>query len=233
MIKLLLLTMLLILSGASASEEFNDSDPWENLNRKFYALNFEILDPLAVKPLASVYDGLTPNPIRKGVSNFFANLNELPNSVNSLLQGKVGQSVNDAGRFLINSTLGIGGLFDVASSSGLQLSQEEDFGQTLAVWGVGQGPYLMLPFLGPSTLRDAPSSFFDSFLDPFSYNNNYGIRIGIKAIDIVAIRADLLGLDDMMSGDKYLFVRDVYLQNRAYVISDGAIEDDFDDLEDY
>jgi phospholipid-binding lipoprotein MlaA len=91
----------------------------------------------------------------------------------------------------------------------------------------------MLPFFGPSTVRDAPSNFIDSFLDPFTYNDNLRVRVAVKGIDIIGIRADLLGVDDVISGDEYLFVRDVYLQNRDYVISDGAIEDDFDDLEDY
>jgi phospholipid-binding lipoprotein MlaA len=167
------------------------------------------------------------------VNNFFSNLDEIPNAVNSLLQGKIGQAANDTGRFIVNSIFGLGGFLDVATDAGIQPSQGEDFGQTLAVWGVSNGPYLMLPFLGPSTLRDAPSNVLDSFLDPFAYNDNYGMRAGIKAIDIIALRAELLGIDDVMSGDKYIFVRDVYLQNREYVIADGAIEDDFDDLEDY
>jgi phospholipid-binding lipoprotein MlaA len=171
--------------------------------------------------------------VRIGINNFFSNLDEIPNAVNSLLQGKIGQAANDTGRFIVNSVFGLGGVFDIATDAGMQPSQGEDFGQTLAVWGVSEGPYLMLPFLGPSTLRDAPSNVLDSFLDPFAYNDNYGMRASIKAIDIVALRAELLGIDDVMSGDKYIFVRDVYLQNREYVITDGAIEDDFDDLEDY
>ena len=196
-------------------------------------MNFEILDPALIKPIATLYDRLTPRPVRIGISNFFSNLDEIPNAVNSLLQGKIGQAANDTGRFIVNSVFGLGGVFDVATDAGMQPSQGEDFGQTLAVWGVSEGPYLMLPFLGPSTLRDAPSNVLDSFLDPFAYNDNYGMRAGIKAIDIVALRAELLGIDDVMSGDKYIFVRDVYLQNREYMIADGAIEDDFDDLEDY
>jgi phospholipid-binding lipoprotein MlaA len=233
MLKTSLIFICLISSSWILAEDLEDRDPLQQLNRKVYELNFEILDPALIKPLATLYDRLTPRPVRIGINNFFSNLDEIPNAVNSLLQGKIGQAANDTGRFIVNSVFGLGGVFDVATDAGMQPSQGEDFGQTLAVWGVSEGPYLMLPFLGPSTLRDAPSNILDSFLDPFAYNDNYGMRAGIKAIDIVALRAELLGIDDVMSGDKYIFVRDVYLQNREYVIADGAIEDDFDDLEDY
>ena len=233
MLKTLLIFICLISSSWISAEDFEDRDPLQQLNRKVYELNFEILDPALIKPIATLYDRLTPRPVRIGINNFFSNLDEIPNAVNSLLQGKIGQAANDTGRFIVNSVFGLGGVFDIATDAGMQPSQGEDFGQTLAVWGVSEGPYLMLPFLGPSTLRDAPSNVLDSFLDPFAYNDNYGMRAGIKAIDIVALRAELLGIDDVMSGDKYIFVRDVYLQNREYVIADGAIEDDFDDLEDY
>ena len=233
MLKTSLIFICLISSSWISAEDFEDRDPLQQLNRKVYELNFEILDPALIKPIATLYDRLTPRPVRIGISNFFSNLDEIPNAVNSLLQGKIGQAANDTGRFIVNSVFGLGGVFDIATDAGMQPSQGEDFGQTLAVWGVSEGPYLMLPFIGPSTLRDAPSNVLDSFLDPFAYNDNYGMRAGIKAIDIVALRAELLGIDDVMSGDKYIFVRDVYLQNREYVIADGAIEDDFDDLEDY
>ena len=233
MLKTSLIFICLISSSWISAEDFEDRDPLQQLNRKVYELNFEILDPALIKPIATLYDRLTPRPVRIGISNFFSNLDEIPNAVNSLLQGKIGQAANDTGRFIVNSVFGLGGVFDIATDAGMQPSQGEDFGQTLAVWGVSEGPYLMLPFLGPSTLRDAPSNILDSFLDPFAYNDNYEMRAGIKAIDIVALRAELLGIDDVMSGDKYIFVRDVYLQNREYMIADGAIEDDFDDLEDY
>ena len=233
MLKTSLIFICLISSSWISAEDFEDRDPLQQLNRKVYELNFEILDPALIKPIATLYDRLTPRPVRIGINNFFSNLDEIPNAVNSLLQGKIGQAANYTGRFIINSVFGLGGVFDIATDAGMQPSQGEDFGQTLAVWGVSEGPYLMLPFLGPSTLRDAPSNVLDSFLDPFAYNDNYGMRAGIKAIDIVALRAELLGIDDVMSGDKYIFVRDVYLQNREYVIADGALEDDFDDLEDY
>ncbi len=233
MLKLVLVSLLIVMANFTFSEEADEIDPFEGVNRVFYELNFNLLDPVIIKPIAIIYDDLTPKPIRQGFRNFFSNLDEVPSLVNNVLQGKFGQAANNAERFLMNTTLGLGGFLDIAKRAGLQPGEDEDFGQTLAVWGVPDGPYLMLPFFGPSTLRDAPSNFVDSLLDPFSYNDSLPVRVVIKGIDLIALRADLLGIDDVISGDKYLFIRDVYLQNREYVISDGAIDDDFDDLDDY
>jgi phospholipid-binding lipoprotein MlaA len=233
MFKTLLVLLLLASANFAISEEIQKVDPLEGINRVFYELNFNLLDPVIIKPIAIIYDQTTPKPVRRVLRNFFSNLDEVPSLVNNALQGKLGQAGNNAGRFLINTTIGLGGFFDVAKKAGLQPGEDEDFGQTLAVWGIPAGPYLMLPFFGPSTLRDAPSNFVDSLFDPFSYNNQLSVRVAIKGIDLIALRADLLGIDDVISGDEYLFIRDVYLQNREYVISDGAIEDNFDDLDDY
>ena len=233
MLKLVLVSLLIVMANFTFSEEADEIDPFEGVNRVFYELNFNLLDPVIIKPIAIIYDDLTPKPIRQGFRNFFSNLDEVPSLVNNVLQGKFGQATNNAERFLMNTTLGLGGFLDIAKRAGLQSAEDEDFGQTLAVWGVPDGPYLMLPFFGPSTLRDAPSNFVDSLLDPFSYNDSLPVRVVIKGIDLIALRADLLGIDDVISGDEYLFIRDVYLQNREYVISDGAIDDDFDDLDDY
>ncbi len=233
MFKPFLVLLLLASAHFTFSEEIQKVDPLEEINRVFYELNFNLLDPVIIKPIAIIYDQATPKPVRQVLRNFFSNLDEVPSLVNNALQGKFGQAGNNAGRFLMNTTIGLGGFFDVAKKAGLQPGEDEDFGQTLAVWGVPAGPYLMLPFFGPSTFRDAPSNFVDSLFDPFSYNNRLPVRVAIKGIDLIALRADLLGIDDVISGDEYLFIRDVYLQNREYVISDGAIEDDFDDLDDY
>ena len=233
MFKPFLVLLLLASAHFTFSEEIQKVDPLEEINRVFYELNFNLLDPVIIKPIAIIYDQATPKPVRQVLRNFFSNLDEVPSLVNNVLQGKFGQAANNAGRFLMNTTIGLGGFFDVAKKAGLQPGEDEDFGQTLAVWGVPAGPYLMLPFFGPSTFRDAPSNFVDSLFDPFSYNNRLPVRVAIKGIDLIALRADLLGIDDVISGDEYLFIRDVYLQNREYVISDGAIEDDFDDLDDY
>ena len=233
MFKTFLVLLLLASAHFTFSDEIQKVDPLEDINRVFYELNFNLLDPVIIKPIAIIYDQATPKPVRQVLRNFFSNLDEVPSLVNNTLQGKFGQAGNNAGRFLMNTTIGLGGFFDVAKKAGLQPGEDEDFGQTLAVWGVPAGPYVMLPFFGPSTFRDAPSNFVDSLFDPFSYNNRLPVRVAIKGIDLIALRADLLGIDDVISGDGYLFIRDVYLQNREYVISDGAIEDDFDDLDDY
>ena len=220
------------LVATAHADAAKDTDPNENLNRKTHAFN-ETLDKYIARPAAKVYTNTVPDPVERGVVNFFSNLDELTNIANSLLQAKFGQAANDTGRFLINSTLGIGGLFDVASRAGLPKGEGEDFGQTLGAWGVSEGPYLMLPLVGPSTLRDAPSKYIDSFANPVSELEDVSARNSLRLLGLVSTRAELLGLDDAISGDSYLFVRDVYLQRREYLVNDGAIEDDFGDLDDY
>lgn len=231
--KLILVLMLSIMGSSSVlSEEVQRNDRLETLNRTAFVFN-ETLDNIFLKPAAKTYKASVPDPLEKGILNVFSNLNEITNVLNDLLQGKFAQAGNDTGRFLINTTVGVGGLFDVAQRAGLEKSEGEDFGQTLAVWGVESGPYLMLPLVGPSTLRDAPSKFVDSFANPLGYIDPVSTRNSMRGLDLLAMRADLLTLDDVISGDRYLFVRDVYLQRREYLVSDGAIEDDFGDLDDY
>ncbi len=230
--KIRLVAVALILSGLAAAPVSANDDRLENLNRKVFYIN-DRLDHYALRPAAVTYKALMPNPLEKGIENVFSNLNEVTNVVNDILQGKFSQAAHDSGRFLINTTLGLGGLFDVAQRAGLEKSDGEDFGQTLAVWGVGEGPYLMLPLMGPSTLRDAPSKFVDSITSPFSYVDDVSARNTARGVDLLATRAGLLEVDRVISGDKYLFVRDVYLQRNRYLVNDGAIEDDFGDFEDY
>jgi phospholipid-binding lipoprotein MlaA len=215
-----------------SADNADNPDPYENLNRKSHSFNLT-LDRYIARPAAVIYTNTMPDPLEKGVVNFFSNLDELTNIANDLLQGKLGQAANDTGRFLLNSTVGVGGLFDVAERAGLPKSEGEDFGQTLGAWGVGEGPYLMLPLIGPSTLRDAPSKYIDSFANPVSHLDEVSDRNSIRLGSLVSARAELIDLDDVISGDSYLFVRDVYLQRREYLVKDGAIEDDFGDLDDY
>ena len=203
--KIRLVAVALILSGLAAAPVFANDDRLENLNRKVFYIN-DRLDHYALRPAAVTYKKLMPNPLEKGIENVFSNLNEVTNVVNDLLQGKFSQAAHDSGRFLINSTLGLGGIFDVAQRAGLEKSDGEDFGQTLAVWGVGEGPYLMLPLMGPSTLRDAPSKFVDSITSPFSYVDDVSARNTARGVDLLAKRAGLLEVDQVISGDKYLFV---------------------------
>ena len=212
------------------TEEVND--PLEDLNRKTYEFN-EKLDSTILKPTAELYSKFPPK-VKQGVTNFFNNLEEIDTSVNQLLQGKPKKSLNDLTRFVINSTIGIGGLFDVASKMGLE-RHEEDFGQTLAVWGVPEGPYLMLPFLGPSTLRDTASRPVSSFLSVTFHMTDTDVNIALKSVDALETRERLLDVESLMSGDKYSFVRDAYMQSMEYEIKDGIdVEDEFvDDMEDF
>ena len=151
------------------------------------------------------------------------------NVTNDLLQGKVGQAGNDGGRLLINSTIGIAGFFDVAKHAGLEKSDGEDFGQTFGVWGVGEGAYVVLPFLGPSTLRDAPSLLLDSVFDPVGEIDHVPTRNQLYGARVVSVRADLLEAEKLIKGDKYTFIRDVYLQRRQFLVNDGEVDDDFGD----
>jgi Surface lipoprotein len=204
----------------------------KELNRKTFESN-EKLDSTILRPTAEVYSNFPPK-VKTGVTNFFNNLEEIDTSVNQLLQGKPKKALNDMTRFIINSTIGIAGLFDVASKMGLE-RHEEDFGQTLAVWGVPEGPYIMLPFLGPSTLRDTASLPVSSFLSVPFHMTDTDANIALKSIDALETRERLLEVESLISGDKYSFVKDAYNQSMDYEIKDGIdVKDDFvDDMDDF
>ena len=208
------------------------NDPLEKVNRTFFNIN-EKVDEVALKPIALTYSK-TPDPIKNGITNFFRNLKEIDNTLNQVLQGKLKYAVNDLSRFLINSTLGIGGFLDPASSMGLE-RHDEDFGQTLGLWGVSPGPYLMVPFLGPSSTRDLLSRPISSFLEVTFHMDDSNVRLSLSALDAIETRERLLEVESLLSGDKYNFVRDSYSQSREYEIKDGIdIEDDFvDDMDDF
>ena len=203
-------------------------DPWEGMNRGVYGFN-NFFDGIIVRPTARVYQTIIPGFIRRGIRNFFSNLFEVNTMANNTLQGKFGDAVSDSGRLLINSTLGIGGIFDVATGMGLEKHQE-DFGQTLAVWGAGPGPYMMLPVFGASNLRDSFGLTFDYGFDPVQYHEDLATRSALFILEQVDNRERLLGLDELVVGDEYLFIRDAYIQNREYLIKDGQVENTFDDF---
>jgi phospholipid-binding lipoprotein MlaA len=197
-------------------------DRLEGFNRGVYKFNHTV-DRAALKPVAKGYKKITPGWIRRGVGNFFANLEYPATIVNQFLQGKPGTGLKDAGRFLVNTTLGLGGLFDVATPIGLD-AHDEDFGQTLAVWGVNSGPFITLPLFGPSTVRDAPSRVLDYFFDPLTYADiPWEAEWGQRALDLVHTRAELLALDPTLERtfDPYAFIRDAWLQRREFEIFDG------------
>ena len=209
------------------------SDPFENLNRNIYEFN-EQVDQIVLKPTATLYSNITPRFLKKGISNFFDNLIEIDNSFNQLLQGKPLKSINDLSRFIINTSLGFGGLIDVASEFGLA-EHDEDFGQTLAVWGFGEGPYLMLPFLGPSNGRDIFSRPVTSFFEGTFHMDNANVTISLTALDAIETREKLLQIESLISGDEYAFIKDSYSQSRTYEINDGLVlEDSFvDEMDDF
>ena len=230
LVRVFLLLYFFTFSSFLLSDEI--SDPFENLNRKTFEFN-ENLDEKIVRPMAQTYSKFPPK-LKIGISNFFNNLEEVDTFINQLLQGKPKKSLNDLTRFLINTTVGFGGFIDVASKIGLE-RHEEDFGQTLAVWGVGQGPYIMLPVLGPSTLRDTLSRPVSSFLSVTFHMTETDVNIALKGIDAIETREKLLGVESLLSGDKYSFVKDAYIQSMMYEIKDGIdVQDDFiDDMDDF
>jgi phospholipid-binding lipoprotein MlaA len=175
-----------------------------------------------------VYQAVMPEFAERGVRNFFSNLGEVRNLVHNTLQGKLGGSARSTGRFLINSTVGIGGLFDVASKIGIT-QEREDLGQTLGAWGINSGPYLVLPILGPSTLRDGVGSVVDPFLSPMTYVElEVAERLGVSLTSGLQRRADLLSAEGLLSGDTYILYREAYLSKREFDVNDGQIlRDDF------
>ena len=201
--------------------ERDPRDRFERLNRSVYKLN-DALDRGIARPVAVGYVKVVPRPVRTGVTNFLANLSSPVTMVNELLQGKLKGFGKDTARLVINSTLGIGGLFDPATKMGLEAG-DEDFGQTLGKWGVGPGPYLVLPLLGPSTVRDTLGRATDQFAEPRSYIDDPYVRWGLMGLDLIDTRAGLLQADDVLrrSFDPYGFVRNAYLQRRQFQVYDG------------
>lgn len=217
-----ILAMLMLCGCASTGPaRERNPDPWEGFNRGVFKFN-DAIDRNALKPVARVYAARVPKPVQTGVGNFFTNLGYPATVVNQFLQGKFKQGGQDVLRLVINTTLGWGGIFDVASGARLPM-HDEDSGQTLGRWGVPPGPYLVLPLLGPSNLRDAPATVADDFLRPFRWYDAGNERWFSLALDIIHKRAGLLPLDRLLSQayDPYVFVRDAFQQRRQYQVYDG------------
>jgi phospholipid-binding lipoprotein MlaA len=211
------------LSGcASTSGTPSPQDPWEGFNRSIFSFN-EGLDKAVIKPVAQGYDAVAPDPVKTGVSNFFSNIGDVFIAVNNLLQGKVGDAASDAGRVLVNTTIGILGLIDWASDMGME-KHDEDFGQTFGRWGVGSGPYVVLPFFGPRTLRDTVGLAADLNTDPVAKMHAVPERNTLLTTRVIDTRAGLLPADKVIEGaalDKYSYIRDAYLQRRERLVNDG------------
>lgn len=212
------------------------SDPFEPFNRKVFAFN-DTLDGWVLKPVAKGYHYITPDPVERGVGNFFFNLWEVPSALNNVLQWKWKKAGSNTGRFLLNSTIGLVGLFDVAKYTGLAKQDHESFGQTLSYWGVGSGPYLVLPLRGPSTVTDTFAEPVDWVVDPIYGLGDKDFRYSLRALRVVHDRSRLLSAEELVSGDRYSFIRDAFLQRREYLVEDGELEDDFggefDEFEDF
>lgn len=236
-----LLVVVLLAIAASGCASTNPRDPFESYNRAMYGFN-DKLDTYVLKPVAEGYRFVVPSIVRSGVRNFFANLEDVWIGANNLLQGKVEEGLGDWMRFAVNSTFGLGGLLDVASEGRLQ-KHNEDFGQTLGRWGVGSGPYVVLPFFGPSSVRDTAALPVDITVGNLPRNaaiqagagsNEVALRNSLWVTSIINIRAGLLdttNLLDQAALDRYSFVRDAYLQRRRSAVYDGnppKLKDDDD-----
>lgn len=224
----------LVLSGCATTDpDFADPrDPLETFNRAMYDFN-DVLDNVLFKPLARGYNAITPAPVNRGVTNFFNNIDDVTSAVNNLLQFKVGRALNDVSRVAVNSTIGVAGLFDVASNLDMP-RYNEDFGQTLGTWGVASGPYLVLPLIGPSTARDGVGIVVDWFTDPVTYLEDDTLKWGLYGLQFLDTRADLINASrvlDQAALDPYAFVREAYLQRRLDQVYDGnPPEQDFDNF---
>ena len=225
--KIYVFVVMLVLSFTLKTE----ADPLKNINEKTHNLN-QSLDLQLASPVARLYKRVTPDFVEIGITNFTRNLEDLSIALNNVLQGKVNDGFSDLIRFTINSTIGMGGFVDVASDLGFD-KHDEDFGQTLAVWGVSDGPYLVIPGLGPSTMRDTLAMIPDAFLTPLWLIDHDRTSYSLTAIDLVDTRARYLGLESVVIGDEYLFYRDAYLQSREFEILDGEVDDEFDEFDDF
>jgi phospholipid-binding lipoprotein MlaA len=218
------IVMALMLAGCATQA---NKDPLEGLNRGIYKFN-DTVDKAAIKPIAGAYKAVLPTPVRSGVNNFFGNLNTFVSTINNLLQFKFGNAFSEAGRFVINSTFGIAGVIDVASMDKIE-KHSEDFGQTLGHWGVGNGAYLVLPFLGPSNLRDTAGLVVDTLaFDPITYIDNPATRNSLRGVKLIDKRAQYLPGSDLLDEaalDPYAFMRDAYMQRRATQLRDGEAAD--------
>jgi phospholipid-binding lipoprotein MlaA len=215
----------------SACATQSNKDPLEGLNRGIYKFN-DVADKAVIKPVAGAYKAVLPDPVRSGVNNFFSNLGEVVTIINDLLQFKLDKAMIDAGRFAINSTFGLAGVIDWAARDGIE-KRREDFGQTLATWGWSDSAYLVLPLLGPSTLRDTGGLVVDSWaFDPIGYIEEPRVRNTLIVTKLIDLRAQYLPGSDLLDEaalDPYLFMRDAYMQRRNAQIMDGEGGADADD----
>ena len=222
------MVMLVFLLSSCSTTGSSKNDPLEPMNRAIFQFN-EVVDDNIFEPVAKTYKYITPDPVETGVSNFFSNIGEVSTIANDVFQFKFKQAGYDFLRFSINTTIGVLGIFDVATSVGLK-KNNEDFGQTLGYWGIPQGPYLVLPFFGASTFRDAPGLYADMQISPINQLDNEE-ELTLNALNAISTRARLLRATkilDTAAKDKYIFIRESYLQKRESMVNDGDSEEDFE-----
>jgi phospholipid-binding lipoprotein MlaA len=219
--RLLIMFLALVCSGVTMASE----DRFETINRKVHGFN-DFMDTKLMRPAAKAYKKVLPAPVRYSVRNFVGNLSDVGDIINNALQGKPKQALSDFGRVLVNSSIGIGGLFDPASRMGL-VDHDEDFSQTLAVWGVPRGPFIVIPGLGPSDARGIFGRASNEGVDPLPYYHPVPHRNSLATVRLLSIRAKLLAVDGVVFGDKYIFYRDAYLQHREFLEKDGQVDDPF------
>ena len=221
---LVCVAIVIFASGCATTGAYDERDPLEGFNRGVNSFN-QGIDKVLFNPLGKLYRAITPDFVDKGITNFFSNLNEIAVVANDILQIKIHQAFSDAARFVFNSTLGLLGFFDVSSTMGFD-KHNEDFGQTLGVWGVGSGPYLMAPFFGPTTLRDATGFIVDQgILNPVFYLESDELRAGLLALNYIDVKSDLLSANKLIGDaalDEYEFTKNAYFDRRETLINDGV-----------
>ena len=229
--RLLALSLVAMMFGCAsipAGVPPSPDDPWESFNRSVFEFN-EGLDKYVLKPVVSGYRFVLPEFIREGVYNFFSNYNDIYTALNNLLQGKPDYAFNDLMRVVVNTTIGLGGLIDLATPGGLE-KHKEDFGQTFGVWGIPSGPYVVLPFFGPSSVRDTFGTVADLETDYlFKYIPDVGLRNSLTGLRVVNARNTYYEAGDLLDGaaiDKYSFLRDAYIQRRKYQINEGRDDEE-------
>ncbi len=218
----MLLAFFIAIGSAFAQAEEVATDPYEGFNRAVFSFN-EGLDRNILLPVTKGYRAVTPDLVEEGVHNFFSNLGDVGVLLNQIFQFKLADAAETTVRLATNTIIGIGGVFDVASSMGLE-KKNEDFGQTLGSWGVESGPYLVLPFFGSSNVRDGLGLIPDYYMNPVSYVEDDSARISLQILRVIDIRSELMEVEKLVSGDRYTFIRDAYMQRREHLVNDGEVD---------
>ena len=231
---ILIFLISILLFGCATTASLDERDPLENFNRGVYSFN-QTMDEIIFNPISKLYKAITPDIIEKGVSNFFSNLGDLSVIANEILQLKFDKAASDVSRVLINSTIGLLGFFDISSEIGLP-KHNEDFGQTLAQWGFKSGPYIVVPFFGPATLRDLSALVIDKgMLNPMFYIEDDMTKAGLLTLNYVDFKSRFSNRNDLIGAaslDEYEFIKNAYFEKRAYEINDGKIND-FIEVQEY